>query len=315
MARQRWLGSEPGLLSGLRQAAELGRCGLRRPWLALLLSALLAASVVGVVVVFKRGYAPVFMLRVVEADRDPNSMPRLKRQLAEYARQAVMTSEPLLRIMRKHGLYASLLRKNARAALQSFREDISIEVYQNYFLEDRAPGDLPRSARLAVSYRAKDPVVALAVTRDLGALIVSHEQRVRREQALLAAQEAERERDALQRALQQRSGQIVRRQTELAGLGQLDTRAQVELIGMLGSVSVIEQQLEAAERRGAALELAAALERGGVGLYFEVVDEGALPGRAGQLEAALLVFVAVFACGLPLVALSIGAFSSERGQS
>jgi hypothetical protein len=187
MARQQWLTREAGPLTGLRQAAELGRRGLRRPWLALLLAALLASGVAAVVLVVKRSYAPVFMLRVVEADRDPNSMPRLKRQLADYARQAVMTSEPLFRIMRKHGLYSSLLRKNARAALQSFREDISIEVYQNYFLEDRAPGDLPRSARLAVSYRAKDPVVALAVTRELGALIVSHEQRVRRASAACRA--------------------------------------------------------------------------------------------------------------------------------
>lgn len=314
MARQQWLTSEPGFRTGLRQAVELGLRGLRRPWLALLLTALLASGVAALVLIVKRSYAPVFMLRVVEADRDPNSMPRLKRQLADYARQAVMTSEPLFRIMRKHGLYSSLLRKNARAALQSFREDISIEVYQNYFLEDRAPGDLPRSARLAVSYRAKDPVVALAVTRDLGALIVSHEQRVRREQTLLAAQEAERERDALRYALQQRSGQIVTRQTDLAQLAHQDPRAQVELIGMLGSVSAIEQRLEAAERRGAALDLAATLERGGVGMYFQVVDEGALPARGGEVQALLLLFGAVFVCGLPLIALGIGALLPQRGQ-
>jgi hypothetical protein len=312
--RRQWLANEPGLVAGLRQAAALWRSGMARPWLTLLLSALLSAGLVVALVLAKQTHAPVFMMRVVEADRDPSSMPRLKRQLADYARQAVMTSQPLFEIMRKHGLYPSLMRKNARAALESFREDISIEVYQNYFLEDRAPGALPRSARLAVSYSAKDPVLALAVTRDLGALIINHEQRVRREQALLAAQQAERERDALARALQQRSGEIVAKQTELARLPQHDMRTQVELIGMLGTVSTLERDLEAAERREAALELAAALERGGMGLYFQVVDEGALPSRAGRVQAMVLWFGGAFLCGLPLVALSIGAFFPKRGQ-
>lgn len=313
MPRQ-WLANEPGLVAGLRQAAALCRSGLRRPWLTLLLSALFSAGLVAALVIAKQQHAPVFMMRVVEADRDPSNMPRLKRQLADYARQAVMTSQPLYEIMRRHGLYPSLMRKNARAALESFREDISIEVYQNYFLEDRVPGALPRSARLAVSYAAKDPVLALAVTRDLGALIINHEQRVRREQALLAAQQAERERDALALALRQRSGQIVAKQTELAGLQEPDMRSQVELIGLLGTVSTLERELEAAERREAALELAAALERGGMGLYFEVVDEGALPSRAGRAQALVLWFGGAFLCGLPLVALSMGAFFPKRGQ-
>jgi hypothetical protein len=313
MPRQ-WLASEPGLVAGLRQAAALWRNGMRRPWLTLLLSALLSAGLVAALVLAKQRHAPVFMMRVVEADRDPSNMPRLKRQLADYARQAVMTSQPLFEIMRKHGLYPSLMRKNARAALESFREDISVEVYQNYFLEDRVPGALPRSARLAVSYSAKDPVLALAVTRDLGALIINHEQRVRREQALLSAQQAERERDALSRALEQRSGQIMAKQTELSRLPEPDMRTQVELIGMLGTVSTLERELEAAERREAALELAAALERGGMGLDFQVVDEGALPSRAGRVQALVLWFGGAFLCGLPLVALSMGAFFPKRGQ-
>lgn len=315
MARQRWLDSEPSALTGLRQASDLWRRGLRRPWLVLLITTVLAGGVVGAVFVLKQQYAPVFMLRVKEADRDPASMPRLKRQLADYARQAVMTSEPLLQIMRKHGLYGSLVRKNTRAALQSFREDISVQVYQNYFLEERSARDLPRSARLAVSYRAKDPMVALAVTRELGALIIDHERNVRREQASLAAQQAVHEREALKRLLQQRSGDIVAKQGEVTRPSAEDMRPHVQLIGMLGAVSALEHELEVAERRSAALEVAAALERGGVGLYFEVVDEGALPPRAGKVESLLILFGAVFATGLPLIAVSIGAFTPPRGQA
>jgi hypothetical protein len=63
-------------------------------------------------------------------------------------RQAIFTSEPLLAVMRRHGLYARLMQKSPRTALENFKEDIAIDVYQHYFVEDRARGAAPRSARL-----------------------------------------------------------------------------------------------------------------------------------------------------------------------
>jgi hypothetical protein len=49
-----------------------------------------------------------------------------------------------------------------------------------------------------------------------------------------------------------------------------------------------------------------------MGLYFEVVDQGALPARAGELAALLLTGVITFALGLPLIAVAVGAFSSSN---
>jgi hypothetical protein len=280
-----------------------------------LITALLSLALVGGVLFFQRGYAPQFVMRVVEADRDPTSMPRLKRQLADYVRQGVLTSKPLVDLMERHGLYDSLRRKNARAALESFREDIGIDVYQNYFVEARSAGDLPRSARLTVSYRSKDPVQALAVTRDLGRLIIRHEQGVRREQALAAAHAAEQTRARLQQVLEQRAGQVVAKQTELAGALEPDPRLQVELVGLLGSLGGLEREVEGAERRVASLDLGAELERRGMGLYFQIVDEGSLPSRAGRARALLLVFATSFLVGLPMVAVAQAAFGDKRGKA
>jgi hypothetical protein len=61
--------------------------------------------------------------------------------------------------------------------------------------------------------------------------------------------------------------------------------------------------------------LGAAFERQGIGLSFQVVDEGALPGRAARARAALLSALATFFFGLPLLALGVGAFAVKRGPA
>jgi hypothetical protein len=309
MSRQPWLDSELGLGGALRQALGLIGRGLARARLTVPLSVLLALGVGAFSLWGKREFAPELVLRVVEPEQATPTAPKLKRQLADYVREGVFTSEPLLRIMRQHGLYPSLLRSNARAALEAFKEDIQIDVYRNYFVEQRTAGSGPRSARLTVSFRSKDPQLALSVTRALGALVVERERAVRREQALTAARDAVQARDLLLAAWQRRSSNVISLQRELGE--HPDPRLQVQLIGSLGSLGALEREIDAAERRTAALELSAALERGGVGMYFEVVDEGSLPGRATQVKRAIVAALVTFAFGLPLVALGVGAF----GQS
>jgi hypothetical protein len=312
MSKSPWLTSELGVLGALQQSVELCRAGFRRPVLTLALSLGIAGAVVGSMIFGRHEYAPKFVLRVVEGARTTGDAPPLRRQLAEYVRQAVLTSEPLYAVMRRHGLYQSLMRKNARAALEAFKEDISVDVYQNYFVAERARGNVPRSARLTVSFRAKDPQLALDVTRDLGGFIVRHELAARRDQALLSATRATQARDILVGAWQQRSAELASKQRQLSKSGAPDPRVQVEVVGLLGSLGALEHQVEAAERRASTLELGAGLERGGIGLFFEVVDDGALPERSGQLQAQLLAGATTLLLGVPLIALAVGAFSSTR---
>ncbi|HEX6276479.1 MAG TPA: hypothetical protein VFZ53_25735, partial [Polyangiaceae bacterium] len=193
-----WFDSEPRLVDFVRQGAELCVGGVRRPWHTLLV-ALAAAALVAAVLAFRdHAYAPRLLLRLEEGGGDAVAGgANIKRRLGAYVREGVFTSEPLLAIIRRHGLYPSLAAKNPRAALDSFREDIEVDVYQNYFVESREPGTTPRSARVAVSYHSPEREKALAVTRELGALIKERETRLRREQAERNAQEAGRTRDAL----------------------------------------------------------------------------------------------------------------------
>ncbi|HEY4159332.1 MAG TPA: hypothetical protein VGM29_14590 [Polyangiaceae bacterium] len=315
MRQQTWLDDELTLAGALRQGAELLFAGFRRSVLTLPLIAVFGAALGAAVVWGKHEYAPRFVLRVIEADRDPGSMPRLSGQLNDYVRQAIFTSAPLFDVIERNGLYPNLMRHNPRAALDSLREDISLEVYRNYFVEQRAPGELPRSARLALSYHSRDRVQALAVTRELGNLIISHELEVRRAQALEAARAAEIARDSAQLAVQQRSEEALSMQRRIREAKAPDPELQVELVGLLGSLDSLERRAETTERRAASLDLGAAFEKRGIGLSFEVVDDASLASGHEQQREREWLGAAGFALGIPLVAMAVGAFAPKRGRS
>ena len=312
MRKTSWFDDEPRAVDFVRQAADFLVRGVRRPLLTLLV-ALLAAGAVAAALTFRQHtLAPRLVLRLDEGSGDPSTMPQLKRRLGEYVREGVLTSEPLLGVIRRHDLYPSLAAKNPRGALESFRQDIHVDVYQNYFVEARGPDSARRSARVAVSYRTLDRKKALAVTRDLGAIIVEHETRLRREQAARAASDADRVRDTLQVALQRRAEEIALKEREVALAEKPEPARQIELVGLLGSLAALEHDLDSATSRAASYELGAARERAGVGLRFEVADEARLPSETAARRFIWLAAIASFVFGLPLSATAVGAFSHRR---
>lgn len=311
-----WLDREPGFVATVFQVGRCVRRGLMRPVLVVAIALLLTGGVVAIVALVSGEYNPTYVLRVSEMDGDPSVMPRPKRQLQQYVQEAVFTTEPLMRVIQKHGLYPSLARKNQRAALQSFREDIEVEVYRNYFIEERSREDSPRTARLAVRYRAKDPDLALAVTRELGGLVIEHERQEMRRQAARSALEAARRVERLKSALADRRSDIAKNRLEITESASFDARLEVNLVSLYGSIETLERELEAAQRYKAALDLSSALEKKGVGLHFEVVDDGSLPRSLAISKTELAVLAClIFVFGLPLTALAVGAFSTKRGHS
>jgi hypothetical protein len=114
------------------------------------------------------------VLRVVELELDPLSTPRPKEDLRVSLREATWTDEALLDLLGRYELYANL-RADPRAALESFRRDTDLDVYENDFAQERSASAPPRSARIVVRFRAADPDKAVAVTRALGGLIVDYE--------------------------------------------------------------------------------------------------------------------------------------------
>lgn len=311
MIDHRWLREEPGFGAMPRQLATLFQRGTRRPLWVVVSSALVALALVGSIALAHRTYEPRVVLRVVEADRDPGSMPELKRKLAEYVREGVFTAEPLLEIARRYGLYPKV--HDPHSVLEAFRRDIDVDVYQNYFVEQRSNGEAPRSARVAVSYRAGDPTKALAVTRDLGALVVARVTATREEQAERAAAIAESAAATLQQAL----GERYREAAELRQKLERDPapELQVKLVSVLGSLPGLERQADTAEKRAANLDLGKAYEAHGIGLRFDVAEDASVPVWDRNSSLRIIGAACVFVLGLPLVVLGVGAATLTRGTA
>jgi hypothetical protein len=310
------MAEEPGLGAALRQASRLLRGGLRRKGRTLAVSLFLASSLACWMILSNHTYSPRFVLRVSEMDQDPGMNLRPRHNLKDYVREAVWTSEPLLKVIHDHGLYPSLVAKNPRAALESMREDSEVDVYQNYFVEQRSKLDPPRSARLEVRYRSSDRTLALAVTQSLARLIVEHEQATRLEQAVRATNDAEVSLDWLRRGLSDRQAELAMKRRELIRAPSAVPKLEVEYVSILGSVSALEREISQAESREASLMLGAAAEERQVGLRFDVLDDGALATSADRSMTRIVgVGLLALLLGAPLVALGVGAADAERGPA
>jgi hypothetical protein len=315
MQARSWLDDEASISDGFRQAGRLFIGGLRRPILTLGLTLAVAALVGALLLVPRHGYAPKLLLRVIEADRDPTSMPQPRRKLREYVRQALLTSDRLVPLIERYRLYPSLARRNMRAALDSFREDIDVDVYQNYFVEERAVGSEPRSARVAVSYRAKDPETAVAVTRELGSVIIERERAMRTAESDRAEGMAALELAGLRAAIADKSMAIAKMQAAMQAETDPAPTRQVELVGLLGSLTALERRETEVSRREATLSLGAALERHGIGLSFEIADDAGLPSGAHHRDLAFFGVGASVVFGLPLIAMAVGSLGAKRGKA
>jgi hypothetical protein len=186
-----WLGQEPDTRVALGQLARIARAGLARPFRTLWVTTLVVLALVVGVALNEHRFGPRFVLRVVEMDRDPNTAPRPKRHLRDHVRQAVFSNTRLSKVIEQYGLYPTLYRANPIAAVESFREDIVIDVYRNSFVEDRSADEAPRSAHIALRYLSADRRLALDVTRALGRLIVANEAENRKVQAQSALADAD----------------------------------------------------------------------------------------------------------------------------
>jgi hypothetical protein len=312
MTTRTWFDDELPMSGALRQAGALFLAGLARKGTLLASAAVFTGALAGAVVWMKYSYAPEYTLRIVEPDRAPTGQPSPPRQLADYVQKTVFTSEPLLAVMGRHDLYPSLARRNPRAALESFREDIDVSVHENYFLEERPVGAAPRSALVSVSYRSADPELAVDVTRELGELIVQRTQGMRENEAKRAADLAEERVRAARNALAVRRSELASMQAELDRGGKDAPEHRIAYIGLLGSLPALESKQDERERREASLALEAALERRGVGTRFEVVDDAQLPQDVGAKSQRALAASATFVLGFPLLAIAIGAFAPKR---
>ncbi len=302
-----WIAREPGLRTALHELGRFRRRAFARPALTLAITTLLVAAVVVKRARQQPGATSTIVFRVTEGDLDLATAPRPNARLRSFVSDVAFSTSQLEEVARRHGLYKAELKRSAVDAAEAFREDIGIQVWRNYFLEGRAADDPARSARVAISFAARDPALAYEVVQDLGRVVVEANRSDRLAIAHEAAARADLAADAAREELSRRRAELTAK--ELSARARPSAAARLELQDLRRGLEATEARMLARGGRKAEIDLRVGLEERSLGVQFQLVDSGRVErlqsGRAGALA---LLGVALFALLLPLVTIAVGAF-------
>jgi hypothetical protein len=234
-----------------------------------------AVLVVSGAVAWRRSLAPSkyeaeVVMRVSEGAVASSGSQLSMGSLRAYVNDLAFTTSRLAGVMGKHPSSFPALSVDPTDAIDGFRQRMHLVISQNDFIEDRAPGDPPRSARLVVAFESSDPQLAWSVARELAELVVESalggQRDVRRREREVAALVAGKADVDLQAILRQ---------------GAPPLSARVE--GARGRLMEARQRATAAELALRALEEQQAFR-------VDVIDPGRVPRRHDPVAAALSAF-------------------------
>jgi hypothetical protein len=305
-----WLAAEPGFFEARVEVRRMLRRARRRK-----LWVLGVAVVVALLAVGKRSrrlplVQATVTFRVTEGEqmaKDAAPPPPAK-DLKEYIWGVAFSGTRLLAVMEQHGLEADMRERDPLFAVESFRENIELYVWRNYFLVDQGQHG-ERSARLAVTYNGSEVDETQAVAASLAQLVIEEEDRRRALQVEAAVRSAKIGVEHARADLDRRS-EVIARLTEERKTATPERRAviDVEVLDLRKSLRPAMDRLLGAQKELTDLELQLQFETLGAGLRFEKVDEeveivARTPTARGLAIFGVLVFVVV----LPLAALLVGA--------
>jgi hypothetical protein len=310
-----WIDNEPAASRALAELARLGRRALRRPLLLVSLSVLGAAAFVGWRSRAIRWYTARAVLRVTEGEFDPLTSPNTRRKLRSYVLEAALTNPRLLEIVRKHKLYPLLLHDDPNAAVSALRNDMRVDVYMNYFLEERGVDDPPRSARIAISYRGRNPAVAQSVVSELSKIVEQNEHLTRQTEAEQVVAVLDQGVDEAARNLADARREMFERTLELDRAPKTQAVAlRVQIDQLARSINGLEIQLKDATENKQRFDIRARFEEEQRGIHFDVVDmrieESAAVWSSRAVQLAVMGGIGLL-LALPLVAIGLGALDSR----
>lgn len=304
--RDGWLEAEPGALRARAELERLKRRARARPIVVLIVAAAIAG--VGAMRTWRK--KPEFEASVtfrVEENRGRGGRmapPAPKRELTQYVYDGLFTRKRALELIKKHNLLARQLAIDVNWAIEEMRDRIDVKVFRNEFLLPDSEEFSERSARVRISYRGRTPRQALQVVRDLGQIVRTYEQQVRKASAGRALKlidggiaQLARKIDALSRKLATAQIAAIKRSTtpheRAAAL--ITTRQ------MTQRISRMRDDLERHNIRRAQAMLLAQKEGKQMGLRFVLVDWGRMPEpRLSQKHKAIIVALVLFFFGIPL---------------
>jgi hypothetical protein len=259
------------------------------------------------------------LIRVTESQILRQEKPLTSGDLAAYLYDSAFTNQNLAAIIEKHDLYPLARARGESVAVETMKAYTDVEVYRNYFLVARAYNDPVRSARIAIKYQHPDPETSLLVARDLAELVIATERRRRSGESGSLADLAGAALDRTSEALERRRLDLADRQRALAAAqNRHDDEAvaalKVEIARLGKEINSSSEAVRKARESKRRADLSYAMDQGGVGLLFQIVDERPPPPPPDQREVAIRLAMLSLVCFLfvlPLCAIAIAAFDQR----
>lgn len=243
----------------------------RHLWPRVLLVAALITSLYAVRQLRKvQTFTSRVVLRISEGEGDQGTRPAPARKLQTHVYDVIFSKQRLRELATKYKLEQSAFKRDPEAGYENLREAIEIEVWQNYFLDAEAQ---EKTARIAISFTAGDPKVALEVARALATMYIESEQQARLSISEDALGANEHLIDQAREDLEQAETQVAKARQAMAR--RIDaSRAVMDLTSLEAQRTAIAQQLKGFEQRRTELQVQLGFEREQLGLHIEVVDSG-----------------------------------------
>ena len=294
-----WEQHEPDLAFAKRELRRLVRRSRPRIGWIVLIALLSCAGFVAKRELRAPKRRAAMSMRIVEADFDLTTAVRPQRDYVDYIWGVFLSGPRLQKVIEEYELYPEKYKLDPQLAVEAMRDDLEVEVWRNYFLEQHYDDDVEaRSVRFSISWQDHDPVLVLSVVQALGQVVIAAQTEERREIFQLGqADLAEAASAAAQRLdVVQHEQSIRRRQLDTAGGDKL-AHLSVELRDLAAEEKEQGKRLDEMTDSKSRFELEAAWEQQRSGLRFEIVDPGYVEAKGGgprQLVASvILVFVAV----------------------
>jgi hypothetical protein len=272
--------------------AKLGRRLLQRGGASWRIWVLVVLAGSGVWALLKARGSGLFevtvVLRVSEGRVSRQGAMLGRNKLRAYVNDLALTNARLIALMSKHPKAFPRVATDPVFAVQTFRENMTIDIAENDFIEERGSDDPPRSARLMISYVGGDPELTWQIAQELLAAVIG---------STMAGQRSALEADLATATAEATSAAAAVTDLEAQNRG----GPNAQLVEMRRRLLSAQQRVEEASIALRALGQEQMLR-------FEVADRGRVPPRPNPVRVGVKTFIVTSALGLLAAWLLAGAF-------
>lgn len=300
-----WTDDEPDFRIVVDEVRRLVRRGLKRKLIVLFVTLAALGVMLGRQATRARTYPARVVLSATEGVHVEGGPVYSNEDLKSYIGSAVLIDSQLIPVLKKHKFQTKLLESSPQKAIESFREDLEIDVSKNEFGGQKNEA-IARSALITLEIWLPDPDQGLGLLRELGELVIARDMSERKARMTITRNAttdkltaAQVEQDRLQRELT-----MANLEMEGAEPGRF---AELRVKAATLERSIVDSRLrmqEAEEAKRAVSVLEARHDT----IRWDFVDLGSAALKVDERIAMIKTAIVGFLLLLPLILIGVGAF-------